>query len=181
MKNAERQAVLLMLLQAMKSNGGWCGETHVQKCAYFLEKGLGVPLELEFVLYKHGPFSFRLRELLGEMRAKLLIDVEPRPPYGPSLVVSASGDAWKERVAEVAQYRAAVQFVSERLAKCGVVELERLGTALYVIAEDEPRTDDQMVARIVELKPHIDKRAAHDALVRVREILELAEETGLVA
>ncbi|MCL6557372.1 MAG: hypothetical protein K6U74_00970, partial [Firmicutes bacterium] len=60
----KRKALLLSLVKAMESQGSWCGETHIQKCSYFLQAMLGVPLGFEFILYKHGPFSFDLRDEL---------------------------------------------------------------------------------------------------------------------
>jgi hypothetical protein len=57
MEDNTRQVVLLSLLETMGARGSWCGETHVQKCTYFLQEALDVPLGLSFVLYKHGPFS----------------------------------------------------------------------------------------------------------------------------
>jgi hypothetical protein len=55
------------------------------KLAYFSLDVLGVPLGFEFILYKHGPFSFDLSDEITAMRADALLQYQPRQPYGPSL------------------------------------------------------------------------------------------------
>jgi len=44
----------------------------------FLQDLMRVPLELEFILYKHGPFSFDLRSELTSLRADELVKLEPQ-------------------------------------------------------------------------------------------------------
>ena len=127
------QAMLLGLIEKLHNRGSWCGETHIQKCSYFLQDGLGVPLDLEFFLYKHGPFSFELRELLSEMRANAPIGIETRPPYGGKIAMTDQGCRLLAAFSStVAAFEAQIEFVADRLAPkgVGVVQLERLGTAL---------------------------------------------------
>jgi hypothetical protein len=49
MNRTQHQAVLLSLIQQLRENGSWCGETHIQKSAYFLQEMLGVPLGLNVI------------------------------------------------------------------------------------------------------------------------------------
>lgn len=179
MERFKRQVVLLSLLEAMKAHGSWCGETHVQKCAYFLESGFRVPLDLGFVLYKHGPFSFDLRDILGEMRGNFLIDVASHPPYGPSLVVSDAGRALKERFPITVQcYEPQISLVASKLSSRRVAELERLGTALYVTTSDSTLSRQDRPRRMRELKPHINPEQAEVAL---QEVDALLQEAGHLA
>jgi hypothetical protein len=176
MSTSKQQLLLLALLKALEQQGSWSGETHVQKCAYFLQEGLGVPLGATFVLYKHGPFSFDLRQALGEMRGDWLIDVKPQPfPYGPSLAVSPFGEALRTHVHDVADdYAQEIGFVVDRLARRSVVELERLGTALFV-ARQHPELDTEARARrMTELKPHIPPHLARSAVSDVKQLLSEA-------
>lgn len=73
MKRLQRDAVILSLIENLRAKGSWCGETHIQKATYFVQELLRVPLEFEFVLYKHGPYSFDLSDELtaqcGQMRS----------------------------------------------------------------------------------------------------------------
>lgn len=175
MERFKREAILLELLDVMNAHGSWCGETHVQKCVYFLEEALGVPLGLPFMLYKHGPYSFDLRDVLGEMRGNYLIDVVPRPQYGPSLVVSDSGQRLKANFPKtIRRYEGPIGFVAERLAPLRVAELERLGTALYVTRECPAASVEQRADRTVALKPHIQLEQAERAVSEVDALLAAA-------
>ena len=63
------------------------GGTHIQKAAYLLQELLGVPSGFKFVLYKHGPFSFELRDSLNRLEAWGGIQTEEQPyPYGPKII-----------------------------------------------------------------------------------------------
>src|SRR4051794_26143774 len=82
----------------MSKRGSWCGETHVQKTTFLLQQLLSVDIGFEFVLYKHGPFSFDLRDALSEMVAdNLLESVVRQPGYGPSLVPTIDSREYLER------------------------------------------------------------------------------------
>ena len=72
-----RQAILLGLADALLRQGSRNGETHLQKATYVLQTLAGVPLGFAFIPYKHGPFSFALRDELAVMRADALLEVTP--------------------------------------------------------------------------------------------------------
>src|SRR5690349_16049719 len=112
MNDTRRKVVLAALVDALHGHGGWAGETHVQKNAYFLEELLDVPFGYEFILYKHGPFSFDLRDELGGMRADTMLGLEPRPPYGPSLITTEVAASVEERFPKTLEkYQPAIDFV----------------------------------------------------------------------
>ena len=71
MDRLQRASVLLALNEQLRAAGSWAGETHMQKATYFLQHLMGVPLAFDFILYKHGPFSFDLRDELTAMRKRL--------------------------------------------------------------------------------------------------------------
>ncbi len=173
LKHRQRQVVLLRLLQALKDNNSWCGETHIQKSAYFLEKLFKVPLDLNFTLYMHGPFSFDLRDELTVMRSDLLVEIQIlRPTFGPSWVVSETGSRLAQRWPRTTEmFSSAIDFVASRLGPCGVVELERLATALYVTVEEQLETPDARARRIHELKPHVALEQATQAVISVEAML----------
>lgn len=175
----KRQVLLLSLLDELKAHGSWCGETHIQKTAFFLEGGLGVPLGLAFYMYKYGPFSSDLRQLLGELRASYLIDIEPRTPYGPSLIVSDAGRELMGRFPKTQErYRNAIEFVAGNLGARSVADLERLSTALFVRKEGILGPEDQ-ARRLVELKPHVELHQAEEAVETVDSLLADAERMSL--
>jgi hypothetical protein len=181
MDGAKRQAVILALIAKLRSQDSWCGETHVQKSSHFLQEGLGVPLEVEFVMYKHGPFSFDLRELLGELVGSQLLEVEPRPPYGPRLRPSESGDALMARFPKTcSRYSRSIDFVAEKLASRDVLGLEKLGTALFVTKELATAPPGVRADEIRKLKPHVDKATALEAIKEIDALLAEARARGIV-
>lgn len=174
MNESRRRVVLTALVEALRDEGSWGGETHVQKNAYFLKELLGVPLDYDFILYKHGPFSFELRDELTGMRADGLLQLERQPyPYGPSLVETELAEALEERFPKtLGKYEPAIKFVVDHLGNKGVVELEQLSTALYVTRELGGEAEVEARAhRLVEYKPHISLSAAQNAVRRVDAII----------
>lgn len=170
MERRERHAVIASLVEALRSRKSWCGETHVQKAMYFVQHMTGVPTGFEFVLYKHGPFSFDLRAEITAMRADLLLDHEfPRPDYGPSLKLTPSMRVLLRRYRDrVDEARSAIDFVADLFGDRNVAELERLGTALYVCRKHGDERDPfKLARRIVELKPHVHEVEAREAVETV--------------
>lgn len=184
MAQLDRDVVVAELVNGLRDHGSWCGATHVQKAMYFLQEMTQIQTGFDFILYKHGPYSFDLRDQLTAMRADLLLDRELlSPEYGPSLKVTENGKKWcqlhKGTPKAVAQ---AVRFVAERFRDRRVVELERLGTALYVIRKHPGETDPARLSRLViELKSHIDAADARQAVEEVLRWQQEAEEEGVRA
>src|SRR5947209_16392412 len=116
MNGMQRRAVLLRLIQRLHAHGSWCGETHVQKTTYFLQELLDVPLDLNVILYKHGPYSFDLSAELTALRADQMLDVVPRDPrYGPTL---RETDVGRKLVVQypktIGRYDPAIEFVADK-------------------------------------------------------------------
>lgn len=166
LESNKRSALLLALMGQLKESGSWCGETHVQKAAYFLQSLARVELGLDFILYKHGPFSFDLREELSHMRANRLIDLVPALPYGPRFQTSEIGKSLLERFPKtVSRHGGALRFVAEKLGDRNVAELEKLATALLVIQE-EPEIE-KGAEKLHSIKPHINSKSAAEAIQQV--------------
>lgn len=174
MNNARRTAIVSALANRLASQGSWCGETHLQKATYFLEELKGVPLGFGFTLYKHGPYSFDLRDHLAAMRADSYLEVKPRPyPYGPSLVPTTRAQSLITRSAAVERYRGLIDWVAATVGGRPVSELERLTTALYIKLRMPEATETERAKQIHELKPHVSYLEAVDA---VNEIEKLASQ-----
>lgn len=176
MKRLQRDSVLLALIQAMKNRSSWCGQTHVQKSTYFLQELLGVPLGFDFLLYKHGPYSFELSDALAQMQADGLLALAPRPPYGPSLLPGPNSTLL-ERLFTKTRRRFApqIEFLADKLASRNVAALERLGTAMYVTLEElSGQSLEERAACIHGLKPHISLDEARTAIVEFDAIYEEA-------
>lgn len=169
MKRLQKAAILAKLCEELRDRDSWCGETHIQKDVYVLEEMLDAALGFQFILYKHGPYSFDLSDEIAELRADRLLEAEPqRAPYRPRLKLTENGRKLLDTYPKtVALYSEQISFVADWLAPRGVVGLERLATALWVTRE--LRTDDvrQRALRITELKPHVRPASAMEAVEEV--------------
>lgn len=173
MKRLARAAILTTLADELESRGSWVGETHLQKATYFLQEAAGVPLEYEFILYKHGPFAFDLREDLGGFRAERLLDLRPQTyPYGPRLMTAEGGRAVQEKFPRTLDSAGkAITTVATFIGSRGVGELERLGTALMLLNESRDASDDALAEEMRRIKPHVASNAALEAVQEVRTFL----------
>ncbi len=170
---------MLSLMNEMRAKGSWCGETHIQKSVYLLQELLDVPMNLEFILYKHGPYSFDLADAVTAMRADNLLEYKLRRPYGPSLIPTKTGQNFLNQYPKTQEkYAERAQFVAEKIGKIGVAELERLATALYVTLNEKCAGNSRAIL-ITKLKPHIKIEEAEKALENVDAMIKEVAEKGL--
>jgi hypothetical protein len=176
MDRLRRAALLTRLIERLRGEGSWCSETHVHKATLFLQDLMHVPLGFEFILYKHGPFSFDLRDELTSLRADELIRLEPQRPYGPR-IMTTDRSTYIQRIYSktLKRYDDSISFVAEKLGRKGVADLERLATALYVTQRADAGTSiDQRATRLMALKPHV---AREDAVAAATEVDQIIEQT----
>jgi hypothetical protein len=161
----------------MLRRGSWCGETHIQKATFFLQELTGVELGFDFVLYRHGPFSFDLRDELQLMQADDLISIQVRQAgYGPSLVPTPFSEIFLERFPKTtSRYSERVEFVATELSNTNVAELERIATAFYITQRTPEANVDERADELVELKPHISREDAFRAFEYVDDLVERAQ------
>ena len=167
------------LKEKLKQAGSWCGETHIQKTTYFLQNLFDVPASFNFILYKHGPYSFDLSDKITYMRAEGLVKIQPQSyPYGPSYVPNDRNESIVNSFSEdIEPYRKSVDYAAQRFGNKSVVELERLATALYVtLGSDEDGSVSTRAGRIHELKPHVELEEAEEAVNEVDQILDEANK-----
>ena len=177
MKKLQRASLLLSLIEAMKRQGSWCGETSIQKAVYFFQEMVGIPTGFEFLLYKYGPYSFDLTDELTALRADAILTLEVRDPrYGPSFAPGELAALVKERFAKtINRYRDHVEWVADRLGNRNVAELERLSTALYVRLHNAGASTENRAAQLLRLKPHVRPDDAEKAIIEVDQMAEDAE------
>jgi hypothetical protein len=132
-----------------------------------------VPLGFEFIFYKHGPFSFDLRSELASLRADELVKLEPQRGYGPRIATTDRSDYIQGLYSRTLEkYDGRVSFVTEKLGRRGVSELERLATALYVTKHiDSHSSVDERAAKLTALKPHVGRDEAMEAVAEVDRII----------
>lgn len=177
MNRLAQQALLVGLAKRLAAKGSWTGETHIQKATFLLAKLCGIDFDFDFILYKHGPFSFELRDELASMQADgLLVGVSVGPRYGPQLLVTDRGDQVEGGFEKtMGRYGESLDWIANVLGDRGVIDLERLATALWMTKEDPSASVQDRAKAVCQVKPHISHDAAVDA---VKEIDALAREQG---
>ncbi len=176
MNRLDRASLLLALTEKLRAGGSWAGETHVQKATYILETVLKVPAGFEFILYKHGPFSFDLRDEIGTLRTDGFFDWEVKSErYGPGLKAGPLSEALKRQFPTTPdKYASEIDFVASRLGHKNVAGLERLATAIYVTL-NERTPADRRAERINELKRHVSLSEAETAVKEADKLIQEAE------
>lgn len=174
MNRLVQEAVLVGLSRRLAKKGSWTGETHLQKATYLLSELRDIDFDFDFILYKHGPFSFELRDELSHMRGEGLIkSVVPDPRYGPQLLATEEGEKLESHLDRItARYGESLDWVADTLGGRGVMELERLATAMWMTRK-EPGSVRERAEALVEVKPHI---PLDDAVFSVEEIDRLLAE-----
>lgn len=183
MKENQKAVLISRLAREMDERGNWTGETHLQKAVYLLEELTGVPLGFDFTLYKHGPFSFDLRQELNRLSAEALLRLVPQPyPYGPSFRATEAGGELEERFPKTLhRYEKAINFVADLIGTRSASELERLGTALYLLRDRG--TDDlvKLAREFNEIKPHVSFDSAYSALDEMKNFLTKAPKVAFAS
>jgi uncharacterized protein YwgA len=171
MNRMKRIVLLSKLTGEIHQRGSWTGETHLQKAVFMLEELTGVPLDFSFILYRHGPFSFDLREELNRLRADGLIMLVPQPaPYGPSFHLTDAVESLEGRFQKtLAAFAPQVSFIAGLVGSKSAAELERLGTALLLLRRSPDEDDNRLAEQLNELKPHVSVPQALDALKEMRD------------
>jgi uncharacterized protein YwgA len=170
MDNLVRWSILLELISELKNAGSWCGETHIQKSAFFLEEMLDVPLDLGFIMYKYGPYSFELSDDLTALRAYNYINLMPQP-YGVTYSLQNEENKLKKFYEkEIEKYLDQISSVAETFGNKTVVELEKLATAFFIYNNENIEDAEEIAKRLNEIKPHV---SIQDAERAVGEMLEI--------
>jgi len=172
MDRFEKDAILVTLIECLKGNGSWCGETHIQKSAYLLQKLTNLDLGFDFILYKHGPFSFDLSDELLAMQIDNFIEHIPTPPYGSCYTLAKQSEKLKNHYYDfIEENKDKIKFITQKVGQKGVAELETLATALYVTKQKIIEADKRS-ERITELKPHVSTADAENAISDIDMFIE---------
>lgn len=163
-----RAAIVTELAERLLAKGGWVGETQLQKAVYLLQTQLGVPTEYEFILYRHGPFSFELRDELNLLRSDGFFEWEEIGNYGPRWIPTGQSKELRNKFPKtLAKYSALLDYDAKKLAPLDVWELEKLATAQYV-CEVEANVQQRPIL-MNKIKPHINPHDADTALKQLED------------
>lgn len=173
----ERKAFLVKVVEYLQELESWCGETHIQKNVFFSQHFKKIPLNYDFILYKHGPFSFELRDELISMVADKFFTVEVRNPFGASYMKGPLANKLEERYfGKIQSYFNASRDILNKFGKKNVKELEKLATVLFFLEKEGSSNYDSLARKITELKSHISEE---EVKVSIKEINDLKEKLGV--
>ena len=178
MDRLKRAALVTRLIGLLREKDSWCGETHIQKATLFVQDLMKVPLGFDFILYKHGPFSFDLRDELTSLRADELVRLEPQWSFGPRITLTERSEYIQDISSKtLKKYNDCIAFVVDKLGAKNVTELEGLATAFFLKQRAEAGVSiDDRSKQLTELKPHILPENAKAAVEEVDRIIEEARE-----
>lgn len=170
MNQFQEYAISIALAKSLYQHGSWCGETHLQKAMYFLNEFSCLKLDLDFILYKHGPYSFEFHDTLDELKMLKLLEHEYIPPYGPRLKTTSRGE-WliDNQFDTVSIVSKTIQLIADCVGGKNVKELEKISTALYVWREMPSATIEKRSNRLSEIKSHITYEEAYGATKHFEE------------
>jgi hypothetical protein len=174
-----RYAVILHLIKKLRAKGSWCGETHVQKAAFILQQIAKSKLGYKFVLYKHGPYSFELRDELTAMKASEIIEFTfPQQGYGPSIKLTKFGEKlYDANKQEIGKYAKVADFIANWFASKDVRYLEKVATAYFISSKHYREPVISRAMKLTTLKPHVDLADAEEA---VRVVDQKREEAKMI-
>ena len=174
---SHRAAVVAEMVKALHQAHSWCGETHIQKAIYLLQSAAGVDLGYEFVLYKHGPYSFDLATDIASLKGAHVVEfVIPIQGYGPTVRLTPVGSKIFDGMRGFVQpFLQKIKFIADWFGPHDVRSLERLATAYFVKQQNPSEEASALATRIKDLKPHISEP---DALAAVRQLNEKLSTLG---
>lgn len=166
-----KHALILAVVEGLRENGSWTGRTHVQKALFLLGASGKVDVPFNYVLYKHGPFSFDLDEEIEVMRSYAAISVAPQRGFGVTLSPSSKSSHAKLKAPLSPNEERVIADMCAKIGASNVSSLERLATAAWIRTREKLHDEDEIASRLHDLKPHIPKEAALKAAQRIEIFL----------
>lgn len=157
-------AIVLRAVQSLNKVGSWTGKTHVIKSLFIASSKVELPFQ--FVLFKHGPYSFDANDAIEFMSAVKMLELTSTPPYGVKLKPGQI-----ERIIETdvdPKVLEAVDEAAKAVGSCDVKELEAFATSLWVSEKQDPADNTDWFTGVKKLKPHLDDAMIVKAIERAR-------------
>ncbi len=159
-----KHALVLKVVQELSRQDRWSGKTHVQKTLFLLDASDRIEVPFQYILYKHGPYSFDLEEELEEMKSYDAIRTELiAHGYGPSLRPGPMVSYVTRKATLPPEQGEFIRLACELTAHRKVAELERLATAAWVRSREAVTDAQEVATHVRELKPHVSLNEALQA------------------
>jgi uncharacterized protein YwgA len=130
-------------------------------------------MDYSFILYKHGPYSFDLSDEIVSLIADKYLEAYSVVPRGSTFVLTKEGKNLVNKNSNaIKPFLEGIDFVSKKVGKRNVNDLECISTALYVTKDLKSHDIEKRAKRLNELKPHIPFEKAEESIVITDSILE---------
>lgn len=158
-------AIVLRAVRCLNAAKSWTGKTHVIKSLYIASTKTALPFE--FVLFKHGPYSFDANDAIESMSAVGFLNLTATPPYGVQLKPGRFEGLLDESVdpSTVAVVDRAIELVGN----VGVQELEAFATSIWVAEKNGFEGNDAWLKAVKELKPHLADKLIMDGIAKAKK------------
>jgi uncharacterized protein YwgA len=169
--DVRKHAIILSTIEELNRRGSWTGKTHVQKALSLVNSRGKIKLPFQFVLYKHGPYSFDVEDEIEQMKGYAAIESEPIPGFGVTLSHGQMAEYVRSRCTLEPQATNEIKAICKFVANRNVMELERLATAAWIRSVEKISEHERVARRLNELKPHITVDEAKSADAEVSQLL----------
>jgi len=148
------------------------GRTLIQKTLFVANELHQLQVPFDFILYKHGPYSFDVDNAIHEMSSYRAVKVDPVSGYGVTITPGEGGKfVGKYGGSLLPEAKSAITEASRTLAPMNVKELERIATAVWIYYREGIREPGRISERLRQLKPHISDKGAQDAVGKLQDLL----------
>ena len=160
-------AIVLRAVRGLNAAKSWTGKTHVIKSLYIASTKADLPFE--FVLFKHGPYSFDANDAIESMSAIGVLEMMATPPYGVRLKPGRTATSVRTEIEP--QIVDAIDSAIRLVGESDVKALEAIATSVWVHEKKHVNSENEWQQEVQNLKPHLDKDLIADAIKRARTFL----------
>ena len=167
MAKEDRFAVIRYLVDKLRD----VGKTKMQKLIYFLQYAFNVPLDYVFRMHYFGPYSEELDDDLIDMKLHDYIDITPNPT-GYGYHIRPSSEVVDSMDNTIKQYAQQLNNYLDKLGSYDIQTLERLGTLHFVKHIEDKASKDEIIAKVVRLKPQFGKPEIGNSYEELENLLK---------
>src|SRR5271154_1600875 len=141
----DKHSLILAVVDALNRQESWTGKTHVVKSLFLLDSSGLLRIPFNIVLYKHGPFLTNFEQELEQMKSYAALKSDTVEGWYGVRLSPGSNASLVNRVSPLPeQAQRAVDVVCHFVGRRGVVELERLATAVWIRTREHVDNPDEV-------------------------------------
>jgi hypothetical protein len=173
----DKHALILAVVEGLRQQGSWTGKTHVQKTLFLLDASGFLKTSFNFVLYKHGPYSFDFVTELEQMKSYAALNCDTAERWHGVRLSPGMNTPFVKRAAPLPDTtQKAIELACHFVGTKGVVELEPLATAVWIRTREHVVDPEKVALRLHQLKPHVAVHDAQSADREARNLLDAAQK-----